>query len=170
MARCEELPSRWGSTCLTLAEAAAFVEAAKASGKRVAFTNGVFDVLHVGHVRYLEEARALGDALIVGLNSDTSTRAIKGEGRPIVRQAEREELLLALRCVDAVVVFDEPTADAVLEALRPDVYVKGGDYAEQGPPEAPTVRRYGGEVRTLQLVEGRSTSDLIETIRQRFCP
>jgi rfaE bifunctional protein nucleotidyltransferase chain/domain len=155
---------------LTLAEAAAFVEAAQAAGKRVVFTNGVFDVLHVGHARYLEEARALGDALVVGLNSDASTRAIKGAGRPIVRQAERQELLLALRCVDAVVVFDEPTAEAVLEALRPDVYVKGGDYAEQGPPEAPTVRRYGGEVRTLQLVEGRSTSDLIETIRQRFCP
>jgi len=154
---------------LTFAEAAAFVAAAKAAGKRVVFTNGVFDVLHVGHVRYLEEARALGDALVVGLNSDASARAIKGAARPIVLQAEREELLAALRCVDAVVVFDEPTADALLTALQPDVYVKGGDYAEQGPPEAPTVRRYGGEVRTLQLVEGRSTTDVIETIRQRFC-
>lgn len=154
---------------MTFAEAAAFVAAAKAAGKRVVFTNGVFDVLHVGHVRYLEEARALGDALVVGLNSDASARAIKGAARPIVLQAEREELLAALRCVDAVVVFDEPTADALLTALQPDVYVKGGDYAEQGPPEAPTVRRYGGEVRTLQLVEGRSTTDVIETIRQRFC-
>jgi D-glycero-beta-D-manno-heptose 1-phosphate adenylyltransferase len=154
---------------LTLADAADFVDAAKAAAKRVVFTNGVFDVLHVGHVRYLQEARALGDALVVGLNSDASTRAIKGEARPIVPQAEREELLLALRCVDAVVVFDEPTADAVLAALKPNLYVKGGDYAGQGPPEAPTVRRYGGEVRTLQLVEGRSTTDLVETIRQRFC-
>lgn len=154
---------------MTFAEAAAFVAAAKAAGKRVVFTNGVFDVLHVGHVRYLEEARALGDALVVGLNSDASARAIKGAARPIVPRAEREELLAALRCVDAVVVFDEPTADALLTALQPDVYVKGGDYAEQGPPEAPTVRRYGGEVRTLQLVEGRSTTDVIETIRQRFC-
>ena len=154
---------------MTLAEAAGFVKAAKADGKRVVFTNGVFDVLHVGHVRYLQEARALGDVLIVGLNSDASTRAIKGQDRPIVGQAEREELLLALRCVDAVVVFDEPTADAVLEALRPSLYVKGGDYAGDGPPEAPTVRRYGGEVRILQLVEGHSTSDVVETIRQRFC-
>ena len=154
---------------MTLAEAAAFVEAAKADGKRVVFTNGVFDVLHVGHVRYLQEARALGDVLIVGLNSDASTGAIKGPERPIVGQAEREELLLALRCVDAVVVFGEPTADTVLEALKPDLYVKGGDYAGDGPPEAPTVRRYGGEMRILQLVEGHSTSDVIETIRQRFC-
>jgi len=138
--------------------------------KRVVCTNGVFDVLHVGHVRYLQDARALGDALIVGLNSDESTRAIKGDKRPLVPQAERAELLEALRCVDGVVIFDEPTADALLEALKPDVYVKGGDYAGQGPPEAPTVERYGGQVRTLQLVEGRSTTDLIATIRQRFCP
>jgi rfaE bifunctional protein nucleotidyltransferase chain/domain len=155
---------------LTLAEAAEFAHEAKAAGKRVVFTNGVFDVLHVGHTRYLAEARALGDALIVGLNSDGSTRALKGEDRPIVPQSEREELLRALKCVDAVVVFDEPTADALLEALKPDVYVKGGDYAGQGPAEAPTVRRYGGEVRTLQLVEGQSTTNLIEIIRQRFCP
>jgi rfaE bifunctional protein nucleotidyltransferase chain/domain len=154
---------------LTLPEATDFVRGAKAVGKRVVFTNGVFDLLHVGHVRYLEEARGLGDVLIVGLNSDASTRAIKDEGRPLVPQDERAELLLALRYVDAVVIFDETTADAVLEALKPDVYVKGGDYAQQGPPEAPTVRRYGGQVHTLQLVQGRSSTDLIETIRQRFC-
>jgi len=154
---------------LTRADAAALLQRAHREGKRVVFTNGVFDLLHVGHVRYLREARGLGDVLIVGLNSDASTRAIKGEQRPLLPQAEREELLLALDCVDAVVVFDEPTADAVLEALKPDIYVKGGDYAAGGPPEAPTVERYGGQVRTLQLVEGRSTTDLIETIRQRFC-
>jgi len=154
---------------LTLAEAADFVRAAKVAGKHVVFTNGVFDLLHVGHVRYLEEARALGDALIVGLNSDVSARTIKGQDRPLIPQDERAELLAALRWVDAVVLFDEPTADATIEALKPDVYVKGGDYAQEGPPEAPTVRRYGGEVRTLQLVQGRSTTDLIETIRQRFC-
>ncbi len=154
---------------MTLAEAADFVRAAKVAGKHVVFTNGVFDLLHVGHVRYLEEARALGDALIVGLNSDVSARTIKGQDRPLIPQDERAELLAALRWVDAVVLFDEPTADATIEALKPDVYVKGGDYAQEGPPEAPTVRRYGGEVRTLQLVQGRSTTDLIETIRQRFC-
>jgi rfaE bifunctional protein nucleotidyltransferase chain/domain len=154
---------------LTLAEALDFVRGARSEGKRVVFTNGVFDLLHVGHVRYLQEARALGDALVVGLNSDASARAIKGQERPLVAQQERAELLEALSCVDAVVIFDEPTADALLQALEPDVYVKGGDYAVQGPPEAPTVQRYGGEVRTLQLVPGRSTTDLIETIRQRFC-
>ena len=154
---------------MTLAEAADFVRAAKVAGKHVVFTNGVFDLLHVGHVRYLEEARALGDLLVVGLNSDVSARTIKGLDRPLIPQDERAELLGALRWVDAVVLFDEPTADATIEALKPDVYVKGGDYAQEGPPEAPTVRRYGGEVRTLQLVQGRSTTDLIETIRQRFC-
>ncbi len=133
------------------------------------FTNGVFDLLHVGHVRYLAQARQLGDVLVVGLNSDASTRRLKGETRPLVPEQERAELLLALRCVDAVVIFDEATADRTLEALKPDVYVKGGDYAASGPPEAPTVRAYGGEVRTLTLVEGRSTTDLVETIRQRFC-
>jgi rfaE bifunctional protein nucleotidyltransferase chain/domain len=155
---------------LTLAEASALVRRLQAEGKRVVCTNGVFDVLHVGHVRYLQEARGLGDALIVGLNSDASTRAIKGAQRPLVPQSERAELLEALRCVDAVVAFEEPTADALLEALKPDVYVKGGDYAGDGPPEAPTVRKYGGEVRTLQLVQGRSTTDLIAVIRQRYCP
>jgi rfaE bifunctional protein nucleotidyltransferase chain/domain len=153
-----------------LTEAAARAQSARTEGKRVVFTNGVFDILHVGHVRYLEEARRLGDILIVGVNSDASTRALKGNGRPLMPQQEREELLLALRCVDAVVIFDEPTADRTIEALRPDVYVKGGDYAEPGPPERPTVERYGGQVRILQLVEGRSTTDVIETIRQRFCP
>src|SRR5579884_4167495 len=121
---------------MTLLETLDFVRHAKAEGKRVVFTNGVFDLLHVGHVRYLQEARALGDALVVGLNSDASARAIKGQERPLVAQQERAELLEALSCVDAVVIFDEPTADALLQALEPDVYVKGGDYGAQGPPEA----------------------------------
>ncbi|HLY65798.1 MAG TPA: D-glycero-beta-D-manno-heptose 1-phosphate adenylyltransferase [Chloroflexota bacterium] len=155
---------------MTLAEAAALVREAHAAGKKVVFTNGVFDLLHVGHVRYLQQARQLGDVLLVGLNSDASTRAIKGPDRPLVPQDERAELLLALRSVDGVVIFDEPTANAAISTLQPDVYVKGGDYAEQGPPEAPAVRRYGGEVRTLQFVEGRSSTDLIDAVRQRFCP
>lgn len=155
---------------MTLVEATALVRDVHAAGKRVVFTNGVFDLLHVGHVRYLEQARALGDLLVVGLNSDASARAIKGDARPLLPAEERAELVAALRCVDAVVVFDEPTADGTLEALKPDVYVKGGDYAEHGPPEAPTVERYGGAVQTLQLVAGRSTSGLIDLIRQRFCP
>ena len=100
----------------------------RARGKLMVFTNGCFELLHVGHIRYLQAARALGDALVVGLNSDESVRAIKGPPRPLVPQAERAELLAALGCVDYVVIFDEPTAEALVGALKPEVYVKGGDY------------------------------------------
>src|SRR5881275_839903 len=103
-------------------------EQLRAAGKKLVATNGCFDLLHVGHVRYLQAARALGDLLIVGLNSDASVRAYKGPGRPLVPQDERAELLAALRCVDYVVIFDEPTASALVSALQPDIYVKGGDY------------------------------------------
>ena len=154
---------------MTLAEARAYVQQVQQIGNRVVFTNGVFDLLHVGHLRYLQQARSLGDVLVVGLNSDASTRAIKGETRPLVPLAERQELLLALRCVDAVVTFDELTAEATVEALEPDIYVKGGDYQVAQLPEAAVVQRYGGQVRILLKVEGRSTSDVIDTVRQRFC-
>ena len=167
---CNVPPVKLGFAYLTRPEATELIREAKAAGKRVVFTNGVFDLLHVGHVRYLQQARELGDLLVIGLNSDSSTRAIKGESRPLVPEGERAELLLALRCVDAVVTFDEPTAGELLEILQPDIYVKGGDYADEGPPEAPTVQAYGGEVRTLQLVEGRSTTGLIDLIRLRLCP
>ena len=144
--------------------------AARVTGKRIVLTNGVFDVLHAGHIRYLAEAKALGDLLIVGLNSDASVRALKGPTRPIVPESERAELLQALKPVNAVVRFEEPTARALVDALKPDVYVKGGDYSDHEPPEAPAVRAYGGEVRIVQLVEGRSSTDLIAAIRERFCP
>jgi rfaE bifunctional protein nucleotidyltransferase chain/domain len=146
------------------------VASARVTGKRIVLTNGVFDLLHTGHVRYLYEAKALGDLLIVGLNSDASTRALKGANRPIVPEQERAELLQALKPVNAVVPFDEPTAHALIQALKPDVYVKGGDYGDHEPPEAPAVRAYGGEVRIVQLVEGRSSTDLVAAIRERFCP
>jgi rfaE bifunctional protein nucleotidyltransferase chain/domain len=155
---------------LTLAEAQQFVADARQASKRVVLTNGVFDLLHVGHVRYLAEARALGDVLVVGLNSDASTRALKGPDRPVVNERERQEVLEALRMVDAVIPFGDATAHGLVEALRPDVYVKGGDYGSHEPPEAPAVRAYGGQVRIVQLVEGRSSSDLIAAIRERFCP
>lgn len=106
----------------------AALERAQRKGKRVVLTNGVFDLLHIGHTRYLQQARALGDILVVGLNSDTSTRALKGPRRPLVPEAERAELLAGLSSVDYVTVFPEPTADALLKAIRPSVYVKGGDY------------------------------------------
>ena len=153
------------------AEAADLALRLRTPGRRIVMTNGVFDLLHVGHLRYLEAARQLGDALFVGLNSDVSTQAIKGPTRPIVPEQERAELLAGLHCVDAVVIFGEITASALVEAIRPDIWVKGGDYgslAEALPrlPEAATVQRLGGEVRLLPFVEGRSTSLLVERIRR----
>lgn len=133
----------------------------------VALTNGHFDLLHVGHVRYLKAARALAGALIVGLNSDASTAARK-PGRPVVPQDERAELLAALGCVDVVVIFDAPTAEALVGALRPEVYVKGGDWNRPDgprPPEAAVVERYGGRVAYLPYVPDRSTSAIIARIR-----
>lgn len=148
----------------------------RAAGQRLVLTNGVFDLLHAGHVGYLTQARALGDLLVVALNSDSSVRAIKGPLRPLTPEAERAALLAALRCVDYVSVFAEPTAEAVVAALRPEIYVKGGDYAidEGGPPdperlpEARVVRAYGGEVRLLPYAPGRSTSELIRLIVERY--
>ncbi len=148
------------------------------SGTHV-FTNGVFDILHAGHVRYLQAARALGDCLIVGLNSDTSARALKGEQHPIVPQVERAEVLAALACVDYIIVFDDVTAEQLVEMLRPEVYVKGGDYSRgdseqrtansKVPPEAKIVERYGGRVELFPLVEGMSTTNIIAEIVMRYC-
>ena len=150
--------------------AAEFSRRAHRDGRRVVLTNGVFDLLHVGHLRYLQAARALGDLLIVGVNSDASTRALKGPARPIVPAEERAELLAGLACVDAVVIFPEPTAVGLVEAILPDIWVKGGDYGsleEALPrlPEAASVQRLGGEVCLLPFVEGRSTTLLVERIR-----
>ncbi|MCX7669713.1 MAG: adenylyltransferase/cytidyltransferase family protein [Anaerolineae bacterium] len=151
---------------LALADALAWRQSLRAAGRSLVFTNGHFDLLHVGHVRYLQAARALGDALLVGLNSDASTRARK-PGRPIVPQEERAELVAALGCVDVVVIFDDLTANALVEALRPDIYVKGGDWTRPGgprPPEAEIVARYGGRVVFLPYIAERSTTALIEKI------
>jgi rfaE bifunctional protein nucleotidyltransferase chain/domain len=148
----------------------------RAHGQRLVLTNGVFDLLHAGHVGYLQQARALGDVLVVALNSDASVRAIKGPLRPLTPEGERASLLAALRCVDYVTIFAEPTAEALVGALRPNTYVKGGDYAmgEGGPPdlarlpEARVVLGYGGEVRLLSYAAGRSTSELIRLIVSRY--
>lgn len=138
-------------------------------GKTVVFTNGHFDLLHVGHVDYLQRARELGDVLIVGLNSDVSTRALRGEKRPIVPQSERARMLAALTCVDYVVIFGETTANGLVEALKPDLYVKGGDWGEgRTLPEAEVVASYGGQVRILPYLPMHSTTRLIETIVERF--
>lgn len=141
---------------------------ARARGRRIVFTNGCFDVLHLGHTRYLEEARALGDLLVVGLNSDSSVRGLKGPRRPIVPEAERAELLAALAAVDYVVLFDELTPEALLRRVRPDLHVKGGDYRAEDLKEAPLVRSLGGEVKVMPLVEGHSTTDIVRTILERY--
>ncbi|MFF0306220.1 D-glycero-beta-D-manno-heptose 1-phosphate adenylyltransferase [Streptosporangium sp. NPDC004379] len=140
-------------------------EVVRATGGRLIATGGCFDLLHAGHVSLLRRARALGDALIVCVNSDASVRRLKGPGRPVVGQRDRVEVLRALQCVDAVAVFDEDTPAAMIERLRPDVWVKGGDYTAPDLPEAETVRRTGGESVILPLVSGRSTTGLIEAAR-----
>ncbi|NGM12559.1 D-glycero-beta-D-manno-heptose 1-phosphate adenylyltransferase [Verrucosispora sp. CWR15] len=135
------------------------------AGRSIVFTNGCFDVLHRGHVRYLEQARALGDLLVVAVNSDGSVRRLKGADRPVNPIEDRAALLAALTCVDHVVVFEEDSPAALIEAVRPDVYVKGGDYPPELVPEAPLVQRLGGQVRTLGYVPDRSTSAIIDRIR-----
>ncbi|MER7443669.1 D-glycero-beta-D-manno-heptose 1-phosphate adenylyltransferase [Micromonospora avicenniae] len=146
-------------------ELAAIVETQRDSGRSVVFTNGCFDVLHRGHVRYLEQARTLGDLLIVAVNSDESVRRLKGADRPVNPVEDRAALLAALSCVDHVVVFEEDSPASLIKVVRPDVYVKGGDYPPEMVPEAPLVRRLGGQVRTLGYVPDRSTSQIIERIR-----
>ena len=131
-------------------------------------TNGCFDLLHRGHVRYLSAAAELGDLLVVGVNSDRSVRQLKDPDRPLVPEDQRAEVLAALVCVDYVTIFDEPTAIELVQAVRPDVYVKGGDYAGRLPPEAPVVEALGGEFRLVELDPGLSTSDLVRRIRARL--
>jgi rfaE bifunctional protein nucleotidyltransferase chain/domain len=150
----------------TLPPLVARVAALRAAGSRLVLTNGCFDLLHVGHVRYLRAARELGDFLAVALNSDSSVRALKGAERPFVPENERAEVLAALACVDAVVVFGEPTAEALVAALRPEVYVKGDDYTEAALPEAGIVRAYGGTVRLLPASPDLSTTVLVARIRR----
>ncbi len=138
----------------------------KRQGKKIVFTNGCFDLLHAGHASYLAEAKSLGDVLIVGLNSDASVRALKGRERPFVPQDDRALLLASLAFVDFVVFFDELTPHHLIEAIKPDIHVKGGDYTEADLPEAPLVRSYGGQVVILPKFEGRSSTDLVQRIRK----
>ncbi|HRK20205.1 MAG TPA: D-glycero-beta-D-manno-heptose 1-phosphate adenylyltransferase [Fimbriimonadaceae bacterium] len=134
-------------------------------GRKLVFTNGVFDILHAGHVEYLQAARKLGDFLIVGLNSDASVRALgKGAGRPINPLEDRALVVGALRCVDGVIGFEQTTPNALIEALRPEVHVKGGDYDPESMPETPLVRSYGGEVVILPLRPGRSTTGILRKL------
>ena len=151
---------------LTREAAAAAIRRARAEGRTVVFTNGVFDLLHPGHVRYLTQARALGDTLIVGLNADDSVRRNKGPARPITPQAERAEILAALECVDAVVIFPEDTPADIVRALQPDVLVKGADWPADQIVGRDTVEGRGGKVVRIPLEPGHSTSSLVERIKQ----
>jgi D-beta-D-heptose 7-phosphate kinase/D-beta-D-heptose 1-phosphate adenosyltransferase len=151
---------------VTAAEAKAFVDWLRAAGKTVVFTNGVFDLLHPGHVRYLQQSRALGDALIVGVNSDRSVRAIKGPSRPINAEAERAEVLSALACVDAVVVFDEETPHDLIAAVQPDILVKGADWAADAIVGRDVVEARGGKVIRITIEPGYGTSAIIRRIRE----
>jgi D-beta-D-heptose 7-phosphate kinase/D-beta-D-heptose 1-phosphate adenosyltransferase len=150
---------------LSLADAVDWAARLRAEGKRLVFTNGVFDLLHPGHVRYLAEARRQGDALIVAVNSDRSVRAIKGPTRPIVPGHDRAEVLAALECVDAVVVFDEDDPHAVISALQPDVLVKGADWAADAIVGRDVVEARGGRVVRIPFAEGYSTTSILERIR-----
>ena len=140
---------------------AEFAAALREGGACVVFTNGCFDILHAGHVRYLMAARALGDILILGLNSDASVRRLKGETRPVNSEADRAEVVGALTSVDYVVIFGEDTAEELITKVQPAVYAKGGDYTIETLPEARIVERYGGKVAFIPLVEGKSTTGMI---------
>ena len=137
-------------------------------GRKLVFTNGCFDILHVGHVRYLDQARSLGDALVVGINSDRSVREIKGASRPIVSEKERAEVIAALACVDFVFIFDDPTPKRVIDAIVPDVLVKGADWGISDIVGRDTVENAGGVVLNVPLVEGSSTTDIIQKVLEHF--
>jgi len=154
----------------TLEEIVSFRARFRESGKKVVFTNGCFDILHIGHVRYLNKARSMGDALIVGLNSDSSVRVIKGAPRPLIPELERAEVLAALACVDYVFIFADLTPQRVIDAIVPDALVKGADWDLRDIVGRDTVEKAGGVVLNIPLVEGTSTSEIIRTILRRFGP
>ena len=158
------------ATPVTVEEAARLADRLRAEGKKIVLANGCFDLLHVGHIRYLRDARRRGDVLFVGLNGDAAVARLKGPGRPLMPAAERLEMLAALRDVDHVVVFDEDTADGLLGALRPDVHAKGTDYTEATVPEAETARAVGAEVVIAGDPKAHSSRDLIRAIAERFVP
>ena len=141
------------------------VEELKKQNKTVVFTNGCFDILHVGHLRYLNEAKRQGDVLIVGVNSDDSVKRLKGESRPINNQNDRAEMLCGLKAVDYTVIFEEDTPEALIGELKPSIHVKGGDYTKDDLPETKIVESYRGEVRILTFIEGKSTTNIVKKIQ-----
>ena len=165
------MPKSASVKVLTLPQAAQWAASARRRGRRVVATNGCFDLLHFGHVSYLQRARALGDLLIVGLNGDQSVRELKGAGRPLVPQRQRAAVLAALACVDAVVIFPQKRAHRFLAIVRPDVYVKGGDYRPDtlDARERAVLTNLGSRIRILPFVKGFSTTRLIGKIRKLGC-
>lgn len=146
-------------------DAAQVCEDLRRQGKKIVFTNGCFDIIHAGHVRYLTTAKNFGDVLIVGLNTDDSVKRLKGANRPINCQDDRAEVLLGLKAVDHVIFFGEATAESLIAEVKPSIYVKGGDYTLATLPEAKIVQSYGGRVELVNLVAGRSTTNVIEKIQ-----
>lgn len=149
---------------VTLEQAAALAAQWREEGKTVALANGVFDLLHVGHVRYLQGAKAMADRLVVAVNSDASTRAVKGPTRPVISESERAELLEALACTDAVLIFSEPDVRTVLRAIRPNLHVKGTDYTPESIPERAEVEAWGGRVAVAGDPKDHSTSELVKKL------
>lgn len=152
--------------CIDRDQVAKISRNSKAAGKTLVFTNGCFDIIHAGHVRYLAEARKLGDCLIVGLNSDRSVKELKGPTRPINHQDDRAEVIAALAAVDYVVIFDERTAETLITEVKPDIYVKGGDYCIEDIPEAHIVANNGGKTVLIPEVAGRSSTNMIKKITE----
>jgi rfaE bifunctional protein nucleotidyltransferase chain/domain len=142
------------------------IEAKKEAGELIVFTNGCFDILHVGHIRYLKKAASLGDKLVLAVNSDSSVRKLKGQARPFVPEAERLEMLAALEMIDYLILFSEIDAKNLLEEIQPQIYVKGGDYRIEDLPEAETVYNYGGKIVLVTEIKGKSTTNVIKKIRQ----
>jgi rfaE bifunctional protein nucleotidyltransferase chain/domain len=157
-----------GKKIKSIQELKAIVSQAHDLGLKVVFANGCFDLLHAGHVRYLESARKLGDMLIVGINGDASVTALKGKGRPLQSEEDRAEILASMECVDYVLLFNVPTVDDILRELRPDVHAKGTDYTPESVPERETVVAYGGHVAIVGDPKNHSTKDLIQEILKKF--
>ena len=162
------MPSFNFSKIIPFSKIRALASSLKAKKKRIVFTNGCFDLIHAGHIKYLNKAKALGDVLIVGINSDSSIRKIKGPKRPIVEQGDRAAVVAALQSVDYISIFNDTTPIKLIKAVRPDVLVKGADWQVSGIVGGDFVKSYGGKVRAISLVKGRSTSKLIRKIADRF--
>ena len=156
------------SKILKLSDLVRAAEGLRKAGKRIVFTNGCFDILHVGHVRYLTAARSKGDALVLGLNSDASVKSIKPDNRPIVSQDQRAEVLAGLVCVDYITIFDEPDPLALIQTIKPDVLIKGADWEKAEIIGSNVVRSYGGSVVRIEIVPGISTSGIIQRILERY--